>query len=99
LLELDAAVVEVLAWVESSSSFEDTLVVVVSDHETGGYTVDPSDLAAASFLAGSSHTTTPVPLRARGPGSERIGDVRHLTDIFLLVTGELDALPRDGECP
>jgi alkaline phosphatase len=99
LLELDAALAQALAWVEANSSFDDTLIVVASDHETGGYTVDPEARDEASFPAAPNHTRSAVPLRARGPGSHRIADVRHLTDIFLLLTGQLDALPRDGDCP
>jgi len=101
VLELDAAVAEVLAWVESHSSFDDTLVVVCADHETGGYTLaasNPEDLAGASFPSSPNHTPSAVPIFARGPGSERLSDVKHLSDIFQLLTGNLDALPGTGRC-
>lgn len=102
VLELDAALARVIEWVERESSFDETLVVVCSDHETGGYTLGSDDAGMPlppSFPAAPNHTSTPVPIYARGPGSERLGDVTHVSDIFHLLTGELDALPGTGACP
>ena len=101
MLELDKAVALVLEWVEANASFDDTLVVVCADHENGGYTFEgdtADDLLKARFPASPSHTSARVPIYALGPGSERLADVEHLTDIFHLLTGNLQALPSAPGC-
>jgi alkaline phosphatase len=124
VLELDRAVAAVLSWVEAHSSFDETLVLVAADHETGGFTLGAADTGAdatgaddagaeatddAGVSAPSSpvpgfpdspnHTGIPVLLYGRGPGSDRLADVTHLTDIFHLLVGDVDALPGTGGCP
>lgn len=98
-LELERAVRTAIDWVEANTGFGETLLLVCADHETSGYTFADGDPSRATFTAGGGHTPTPVPLYAKGPGAERIADVRHLTDIFLLMTGQLDRLPVTGTCP
>ncbi|MDD9937736.1 MAG: alkaline phosphatase [Myxococcales bacterium] len=100
VLELDDAVAEVTRWVEQESSFDETLVVVCADHETGGYALGPEgEVASATFPSSPNHTRAAVPIFARGPGAERLRDVMHLTDIFHLLTGNLGVLPGTGGCP
>jgi len=74
----------VVDWVESESSWEETLVVVTADHETGyltGAGSDPTwepiegaagELPEAEYYTGG-HSNALVPVFARGPGAEEIG--------------------------
>ncbi len=51
-----------------------TLVVVTSDHETGGLAVNKGDRDGSNLIAGwtsGSHTAETVPLFAYGPGGQR----------------------------
>lgn len=80
------AVEAVIAWVEASSSWSDTLLIVTADHETGWLTgpAAPADGQAsllenrgAGHLPGmvwrsKDHTNSLVPLYARGAGAERL---------------------------
>ncbi|WP_256840134.1 alkaline phosphatase [Ornithinimicrobium faecis] len=74
----------VLDWVETESSWDDTLVVVTADHESGyitGAGSDPTwepidgaqgELPQAEFHTGG-HSNHLVPLFARGPLADEIG--------------------------
>jgi alkaline phosphatase len=62
-----------------------TLVIVTSDHETGGFAVHAgsvadSTVAESGFTCGG-HTAEMVPLFAFGPGSEVFGGILDNTDI------------------
>lgn len=60
----------------------DTLVIVTGDHETGGLRISgktPETLELRWTAA--SHTPTPVPIYAYGPGSRRFGGTRDNTSI------------------
>ena len=98
MLELEAAVQVAIDWVNAHSDFDDTLLVVGSDHETSGYTLLDGDLSSATFTTGGAHSATPVPLYAKGPGAERLEDVAHIADLFLLLTGQADRLPSESVC-
>lgn len=91
IIELDDTLQVVLDWVAANSSFDETLVVVGADHETGGYTFDGGDPATAMFPASPLHTRTPVPFYAIGPGSENLASMCRISDPFLLFTGRLTA--------
>jgi alkaline phosphatase len=59
------------------SAHPETLIVVTSDHETGGFAVFPDDddiLTGAYTTLG--HTAEPVPVFAIGPGAEPFGGVQ-----------------------
>jgi alkaline phosphatase len=94
VLELDQALGAALDWVELHSSLEHSLVLLFSDHETGGYTLQGEDPSRAVFLDSPYHTTRTVPLYAAGPGAEGIESVSHVSHIYWLLTGRL---PADGE--
>lgn len=68
---------EVERWVEADSSWDDTLVIVTGDHETGGLTVGPAGSDGVPKMEWSTrrHTGVPVSLYARGVGAERLGKV------------------------
>jgi alkaline phosphatase len=90
VVALDDAVAAVLAWVEAESSFDDTLVIVTADHETGGYEIDGDSLDGQFFTASPDHTRQPVPAYARGPGAEHLPRACRVADLFWLLTGRLD---------
>ncbi|WP_058593000.1 alkaline phosphatase [Leucobacter chromiiresistens] len=84
--DFDGAVASVIDWVETHSSWEDTLVVVTADHETGylyGETPgdfspivpagveDPEALAAHSWNSGD-HTNMLVPFFFKGAGTDQL---------------------------
>jgi alkaline phosphatase len=87
-LELEQTVDAVLAWVGSRT---DTLVVVLADHETGGLTVTETapevGVVPTHTFATSKHTSTPVPVFARGPRAETVTDVMDNTDVYALLGG------------
>lgn len=81
-VDFNRAVEAVVEWVEAESSWEETLVIVTADHETGylagpntgGETWDPitgarGQVPNVGWYSGS-HTNQLVPLYANGPGSE-----------------------------
>lgn len=82
-LDFNDAVDAVDEWVEANSSWEETLVVITADHETGylagpgasategwtGLTGEAGALPEVSWHSGG-HTNALVPLYAKGAGSE-----------------------------
>lgn len=82
-LEFSRAVDAVVNWVETKSSWNDTLVIVTADHETGyltGAGADPTwtaitgakgQVPAISWHA-TNHTNQLVPVYAKGAGSAKI---------------------------
>jgi len=89
VVELDAAVKVAMDWIEASSSFDETLLVVTADHECGGYTLFEDDLTDPWFWASPFHTRHPVAVYARGPGAERLSSICRGADLFHLLTGQL----------
>ncbi|ALC06605.1 hypothetical protein CDES_11175 [Corynebacterium deserti GIMN1.010] len=79
----NTAVETVVAWVEENSSWDETLIIVTADHETG-YMTGPNNDPNWSALTGAAglvpnhgwhsgnHTNQLVPLFARGAGSADI---------------------------
>jgi alkaline phosphatase len=95
---LDDVVGVAIDWVEAHSSFDETLLVLLADHETGGYHFDPAlGPASGRFEAFSqgdayavgNHTRTPVAVYARGPGSDALGQVHSHVDTHRLLIGAL----------
>lgn len=84
----DAAVAVAIDWVLAHSSFDETLIVVLADHETGGYhfdhTLGPS---SGTFSASGVHTRIPIEVYALGPGSSAILAVKSHTDAHRLLLG------------
>jgi alkaline phosphatase len=82
-LDFNAAVEIVDAWVEANSSWDETLVIITADHETGylsGPGADPTwtpmtgvagQLPNVSWHSGN-HTNSLVPVFAKGAGSDLI---------------------------
>lgn len=86
-IEFANAVEAALEWAQGR---DDVLIVVTSDHETGGLTVledkGPGQFPEVSWSTGG-HTGAPVPLYCWGKGAEKCYRVNDNTDIFWLTTG------------
>lgn len=99
VMALDAAVSVAIDWVLAHSSFDETLIVVLADHETGGYRFDhvvgpeSGDFTAYSEaddgVRVGRHTRTPVEVRALGPGSDSIQRIHSHADTHRLLLGTL----------
>ncbi|MDX9942722.1 MAG: alkaline phosphatase [Bacteroidales bacterium] len=92
-IDLNNSIKAAIDWVETNSSWEETLIIITADHETG-YLTGPAHpeqvnapvvnngkgrLPQAKFNFGN-HTNTLVPLYVKGPGQE----------LFRLAAGEKD---------
>lgn len=89
--DFNAAVESVVEWIETNSSWDDTLLVVTADHETGylgGAEDDPNftemtgtagELPTVGWASGD-HTNHLVPYFFKGAGSEAILDAAIGTD-------------------
>lgn len=80
-MDFNRAVEAVVAWVEKNSSWDETLVIVTADHETGALS-GPGDTGFIVDVTGNgkgkmpnlqwgkgSHSNSLVPLYAKGPGT------------------------------
>lgn len=92
-IDLNNAIKAAIEWVEANSSWEETLIIVTADHETGYLTglAHPEQVNATVTNNGkgqlpgakfnfTNHTNTLVPLYVKGPGQE----------LFRLAAGEKD---------
>jgi alkaline phosphatase len=69
-----------------------TLVVMVTDHDTGAYTVldgsiENRTIKKASFLAMGSHSANMVPIFAYGPGSSVLGGIHDIAYAGQVLVG------------
>jgi alkaline phosphatase len=89
MADFDDAIGRVLDWAERDGG---TLVVVTSDHETGGMAILGGSLGDGSLKAGfatEGHTATLVPVLAFGPGAEAFSGVYDNTDVFEKIRAAL----------
>ena len=87
---------------------QNTLVIVTADHETGGLLIEPESLndyltshVKFSFNTGigyGSHTGSPVPIYAYGPGSENFTGTLDNTDVFYAMLEALNLENEDETC-
>jgi alkaline phosphatase len=76
---------------------EETLLVVLADHETGGLAlVGPRDRPAATapvritpHWATAGHTAADAPIWSSGPGSAELGGLLDNTKVYQVVRGLL----------
>lgn len=95
MIDFNIAVEEVTTWIEANGGFEDNLLIITADHETGfligpnGYTEKTIDYELISNGIGNipghswnsgSHTNQLVPLFAKGECSEAISETIQGTD-------------------
>lgn len=91
-MEFNRAVEAVVDWVEKNSSWDETLVIVTGDHETGGLT-GPGDSGFIEDVTGNGkgqmpnmkwtadgHTNSLIPLYAKGPGTALLESFADETD-------------------
>ena len=85
-IEFFGAVEAVIDWVETSSSWDETLVVVTADHETG-YLNGPTSGSVDAILQypevswnSDNHTNQLVPFFFKGAGAEALGDLADQRD-------------------
>lgn len=87
-IEFDKTIKIVMDW---AAKRNDTLVLIVADHETGGLQVTKDNgegkLPGVKWTTGSSHSGANVILFAAGPGSEKVAGTLDNTDIFRLMSG------------
>jgi len=88
LLELRDAVDVATAWANGRT---DTLIIVTSDHETGGLLVNETDPVAGEIpehtFTSTAHTLWDVPVYARGPQAYRVAGTIDNTDFFNTLAG------------
>lgn len=97
--ELEDAVARVLEWIAGR---DDTLVLVLADHETGGPHLLEGEYASGRVAvrwAHNYHSSQLVPVFAFGPGAQHFGGVLDNTDIAprLAALLGLEVLPRLAE--
>ncbi|MGW8208322.1 MAG: alkaline phosphatase [Syntrophobacteria bacterium] len=92
-LAFDHAVQRVLDWInEKPSRRQHTLLIIVPDHETGGFAINdtsggkyqPGDLVHGAW-ATTDHTAGDVLIWSQGPGSEYLGRAVDNTDIYKVM--------------
>ena len=84
-LSFDRLVGQALEFAEKD---QETLVIVTSDHETGGMIIldaDPKTGRVLANFATNDHTGIPVPLMAFGPAAERFQGFLDNTDIAKII--------------
>lgn len=94
MLAFDDAVLEGLAY---QARNPETLIVVLGDHETGGFSVttDSTGALIAGYHTGG-HTAEPVPVFARGPGAEHFTGLLENQHVGVLLQAAVQGefLPR-----
>ncbi len=96
MLDFDRSVGKAIDFAEADG---ETLVIVTSDHETGGYSINDGSLKKGEVktkFTDDYHTATMVPLYAFGPGAEQFGGTIDNTEIFIKSCQLLDLeIPKD----
>lgn len=89
MLEFEKVIAKVLDYAEKDGS---TLVIVTSDHETGGFAVNPGSKLNNIKVAFTtkSHTALMIPVFAKGPGEELFRGMYENTDIFWHIKNLLE---------
>jgi len=82
MLDFDRTIGEVLKFAAKDG---ETLVVITADHETGGFSINGSDLekgiVEGKFTTGG-HTAVMVPIFSYGPQAELFSGIMENSDIF-----------------
>lgn len=85
VLDFDRSIGKVLQWAEKDGQ---TLVIVLADHETGGFTLLDGDLKTGSVtgnFASKGHSGIMVPVYAYGPRAEEFSGIYENTAIFIKI--------------
>ncbi|NNF34990.1 MAG: alkaline phosphatase, partial [Saprospiraceae bacterium] len=80
-IEFDKVIKEMVKWANKDKN---TLVIVTSDHETGGYSINMGSTKDTLVTAFTSdyHTGTMIPVFAHGPGAHRFSGIYENTAIY-----------------
>lgn len=90
MLAFDESVRVVLDWIgERKDRSEETLLIVVADHETGGMMINgpygtlslPNEIIQAGWTSGD-HTAEDTIIWSQGPGSQYLGKALQNTDLY-----------------
>jgi alkaline phosphatase len=101
-LALDQAVQKVLDWVYAKSDREsETLIIVVPDHETGGFaikgpigsTITGSGQLVKAGWVSKSHTAVDTIIRSQGPYSQYLGQAIDNTEVFHIMKAAMEGEP------
>lgn len=86
-VELSETVQSILDW---AGDRDDTLIIVTTDHETGGLSIVPQGKGKFPQASWSTtrHTDTLVPIYAKGPRASEISGTMDNTDFVRVVTGD-----------
>lgn len=94
IIEFERAVAAVLDWIaQKRSRKNETLVIVVPDHDTGGFGAvgpygsiftEPGQLVAPAWIS-KQHTATDTMIWSQGPYSEFLGRAIDNTDVFTVM--------------
>ncbi len=90
MIEFDNAIGEVLKFAAKDG---ETLIIVTSDHETGGYAINPGskmDSIVPAFTT-DKHTAALIPVFAWGPGAELFRGIYDNTAIYYKMKKALEA--------
>ncbi len=96
-LGFDEAVKEVLNWLKEKPSREkNTLLIIVADHETGGFAINgpgntlikAGEIVEPGWTSGK-HTAVDTIIYSQGPGSEKLNAALDNTDIYSVMEGVL----------
>lgn len=90
VLDFDRCVGKVMQWAEKDRQ---TLVIVLADHETGGFTLLGGDLKTGNVTGNFStkgHSGIMVPVYAYGPGAENFKGIFENTEIFQKIVALLN---------
>ncbi|MDD2336896.1 MAG: alkaline phosphatase, partial [Geobacteraceae bacterium] len=97
VLVFDEAVAVVRDWIKADRKRKDeTLLIVVADHETGGFAITGPDASlpgpGASLetaWTGRGHTAVDTMVWSEGPGSKNLARAMDNTDIYRVMAGAL----------
>lgn len=82
MVDFDKTIGEVMKLLGADS---ETLIVVLADHETGGFAINGGNLADGKVEAAwttKGHTASLIPVFANGPGAEQFSGIYDNTEIF-----------------
>jgi alkaline phosphatase len=89
VLDFDRCIGKVLQWAEKDGQ---TLVIVLSDHETGGFTLLDGDLKkgiVSGKFSTNGHSGILVPVYAYGPAADHFEGIYENTEIFQKIVSIL----------
>ncbi|SEM75967.1 alkaline phosphatase [Syntrophus gentianae] len=97
VLAFDEAVTVVRAWIDRDPKRRgETLLIVVPDHETGGFAITgpisagmKADIGLETTWTGKKHTGVDTMIWSSGPGSERLGRALDNTDLYEIMADAL----------